>query len=139
MREYFVDTNLFLRYLTNDVPEQAEAVEEVLRRARNEELLLRTSVLVIAEVVGTLDAYYRLSREDIRDKVLAILITPGLAVEKLDMVALAVNHYADLNVDFIDAYNALWTKSHGLESVVTFDTKHFSRLPGVKAINPKDV
>jgi predicted nucleic-acid-binding protein len=94
---------------------------------------------VIAELVWTLESYYGLSRDDIRDKVLAILITPGLAVEKLDMVALAVNHYADLNVDFIDAYNALWTKSHGLESVVTFDTKHFSRLPGVKAINPKDV
>lgn len=139
MREYFADTNLLLRYLTNDVPEQADAVEEVLQRARNEELLLRTSVLVIAEVVWTLESYYELTREDIRDKVLAILITPGLAVEKLDMVALAVNHFADLNVDFIDAYNALWTKSHGLEGVITFDTKHFSRLPGVKAINPKDV
>jgi hypothetical protein len=28
----FIDTNLFLRYLTNDVPEQADAVEELLNR-----------------------------------------------------------------------------------------------------------
>jgi hypothetical protein len=27
----FADTNLFLRYLTNDVPEQADAVEGLLR------------------------------------------------------------------------------------------------------------
>jgi predicted nucleic acid-binding protein len=29
----FADTNLFLRYLTNDVPDQADAVERLLRRA----------------------------------------------------------------------------------------------------------
>ena len=29
----FADTNLFLRYLTNDVPAQADAVEELLRQA----------------------------------------------------------------------------------------------------------
>ncbi len=29
----FADTNLFLRYLTNDIPQQADAVETLLRRA----------------------------------------------------------------------------------------------------------
>jgi uncharacterized protein len=29
----FIDTNLFLRYLTNDIPEQADRVEELLQRA----------------------------------------------------------------------------------------------------------
>ena len=29
----FADTNLFLRYLTNDVPEQAEAFEWLLKAA----------------------------------------------------------------------------------------------------------
>jgi len=29
----FADTNLFLRYLTNDVPAQADAVEQVLQQA----------------------------------------------------------------------------------------------------------
>jgi predicted nucleic acid-binding protein len=32
-RRVFVDTNLFLRYLTNDVPEQAEAFERLARQA----------------------------------------------------------------------------------------------------------
>lgn len=30
---FFVDTNVFLRYLTNDVPAQADAVEFLLQRA----------------------------------------------------------------------------------------------------------
>lgn len=29
----FLDTNVFLRYLTNDVPKRADAVERLLRRA----------------------------------------------------------------------------------------------------------
>jgi hypothetical protein len=31
----FADTNLFLRYLTNDMPEQAEAFEVLLQKAAN--------------------------------------------------------------------------------------------------------
>ena len=47
----FLDTNLFLRFLTNDVPAQADAVERLLRRAAAGEVQLVTSSLVIAEIV----------------------------------------------------------------------------------------
>ncbi|MGQ9849984.1 MAG: hypothetical protein ACUVSU_08040 [Aggregatilineaceae bacterium] len=48
----FADTNLFLRYLTNDVPEQADAVERLLRRAAAGELRLMTSALVVGEIIS---------------------------------------------------------------------------------------
>ena len=35
LEQVFVDTNLFLRYLTNDIPEQADQVEQLLQRAQN--------------------------------------------------------------------------------------------------------
>ncbi|MCZ7625587.1 MAG: type II toxin-antitoxin system VapC family toxin [Candidatus Methylomirabilis sp.] len=76
----FVDTNLFLRYLTNDVPEQADAVEQLLRRAAAGGLALVTNTLVMAEMVWTLEAFYQLPRSDIKEKVLTILNTPGLEV-----------------------------------------------------------
>ena len=63
----FIDTNLFLRYLTNDVPEQADAVEEVLCKAADGEVALVTNSLVIAEIVWTLESFYRLERDDIRE------------------------------------------------------------------------
>jgi predicted nucleic-acid-binding protein len=84
MTEFFIDTNIFLRFLTNDIPEQAQAVEEVLKRANKGEIDLYTSVLTLAEIVWTLESYYELPREDIRDKVIAILNTPGLHVEEAD-------------------------------------------------------
>lgn len=64
----FADANLFLRYLTNDVPEQADAVEQLLRRAGSDGPVLVTNTLVMAEIVWTLDTFYHLPRNDIKEK-----------------------------------------------------------------------
>jgi predicted nucleic-acid-binding protein len=131
LERVFVDTNLFLRYLTNDVPDQANAVEQLLHRAAEGEISLITNTLVIAEIVWTLEAFYHLAKDDIREKVLAILNTPGLEVANNDQILQAIIWYVDQNIDFIDAYNAAWLLDQGMTVAYTFDRKHFSRLSGV--------
>ena len=101
--------------------------------------MLNTSVLVMAEIVWTLGSFYKLSRPEIRDKVLAMLNTAGLSVENSGLVAPVVSLFADRNVDFVDAYNALRMPAHGLEQMVTFDTRHISRLPRKAALTPDKV
>jgi predicted nucleic-acid-binding protein len=132
----FVDTNLFLRYLTNDIPEQANAIEALLRRAAAGEVLLVTNSLVMAELVWTLESYYRLPPQSIQVKVLAILNTPGLEVREGDLVLQAVLWYAEKNVDFIDAYNTAWLLDQGIKTACTFDRKHFARFEGVSVTTP---
>ena len=104
-QEAFIDTNILLRYLQNDLPEQADAVEDLLRRAATGNASLATNVMVIAELVWTCESFYKLSKQEIRDKVLMILNTPGLQVENHDLLVQASLLYADQNIDFIDAYN----------------------------------
>jgi predicted nucleic-acid-binding protein len=132
----FADTNVFLRYLTNDVPEQADAVEHLLVRVMQGEIVLVTNSLVIAEIVWTLDSYYKLSRSDIREKIFAILNTPGLEVVDEDLIRQAIPWYVEKNVDFIDAYNAAWALTRGIRSACTFDQKHFSRFEGIEVCIP---
>jgi len=132
----FLDTNIFLRYLTNDLPQQADAAEALLLNAEKGALKLITSALVVAEIVWTLTSYYRLSKEDIRQKILAILNTPGLEVEGSRLILQAINWYAEKNVDFLDAYNASWLAEKGVETVYTFDQKHFLRFEGLKVKAP---
>jgi predicted nucleic-acid-binding protein len=132
----FADTNLFLRYLTNDVPKQADAVEQLLRRAAAGELVLVTNSLVMAEIVWTLETFYEQSRNDIKDKVLAILNTPGIEVADSELILQAMTWYTQENVDFIDAYNAAWMQGRGLKIAGTFDQKHFSRFQGVTVMVP---
>lgn len=132
----FADTNLFLRYLTNDVPAQADAVEQLLHRASAGELVLVINSLVIAEIVWTLESYYGQPRDSIKDKVLAILNTPGIQAEEADLLLQAISWYAEKNIDFIDAFSAAWLLAQGLETAYTFDRKHFSRVEKVRVQVP---
>jgi predicted nucleic-acid-binding protein len=139
VNKYFADTNLFLRYLTDDVPDQAQAVEQLLDLAEKEEIELHTSVLTIAEIVWTLESYYDLKADDVRMKVIGILNTPGLNVENEAIIVRALEIYVHQNIDFVDAYNGEWMKEQGLSSAVTFDEKHFKRIPGIETISPDDM
>jgi len=132
----FVDTNLFLRFLTNDVPEQADQVEAMLHRAAKGEINLVTTRLVIAEIVWTLESYYQVLKVEIQDKVLAILNTPGLEVDGADLLLQAAVWYAEKNVDFIDAINAAWMMKQDVEKAYTFDQNPFNRFEGIVAQLP---
>ena len=132
----FVDTNLFLRFLTNDVPAQADAVERLLRQAEENKIQLVTNSMVIAEIIWTLESYYACERGDIQNKVLAILNTPGLQIPEGNLLLKAVIWYAEKNVDFIDAYNAVWMEQKGIEKIYTFDQKHFARFDDIEVVKP---
>ena len=69
----FIDTNVLLRYLLDDVPEQADAVESLLLKATRGELTLHANALVLAEIVWTCESYYHLPKHDIKDMLLMIL------------------------------------------------------------------
>lgn len=76
-------------------------------------------------------------KEEIRDKVLAILGTPGLEAENGELLAETVILYVEKDVDFIDAYNACWAKGEGFRFAYTFDTKHFRRFDWLKSGAPR--
>ena len=127
----FVDTNVFLRFLTNDVPEQAAAAEALFRRAATGEARLTTNSMVLAELVWVLESYYHLDRSNVRERVLAVAHMDGLDLPEIEIVTDAVFAYEASRVDFVDAYNACWMKQQKLSRVVTFDESHFARLDWV--------
>ena len=132
----FVDTNVFLRYLTDDVPEQADRVQTLFDRAEAGDVRLVTSVLVIAEVVWTLGSFYGRTKPQVRDAVLVLCHVPGLDVEDADGLVQAAEWHAEKNVDFADAYHATWALARGLTDVATFNLKHFQRFDGLDAREP---
>lgn len=135
-QRFFADTNLFLRFLTNDIPEQADAVENLLHQAAIGELTLVTNSMVLAEIVWTLESFYHLPKSDIKDKLLVILNTSGLEIIEDDLVIQSINWYAEKNVDFTDAFNAAWLLKQGMTIAYTFDRKHFARFEGIQVLSP---
>jgi len=130
------DTNLFLRLLTDDVPDQVDLFIELLNKAAKGEFQFVINPMVIAEIVWTLESYYHLPKSRIQSQILAILNTPGLDVMDSDLVLQAIHWYLEKNVDFIDAFNAAWMQQQGITSVYTFDQMHFKRFEGIRTMMP---
>ncbi len=136
MRSCFVDTNLFIRYLTNDDPAKAERVESLLRDAAAGKVRLVTAEMVIAEVVWVLESSYGLKSSDVAPLVRGILATSGLDVLNAPLVARALEHYESRNIDFIDGYIAAVMEKQGITELYSFDRKHVSRIQSITRKEP---
>ncbi len=131
----FVDTNIFIRYLTNDIPEKADRCEEIFRKAVNREENLYTTDMVIAEIVWVLESYYELPKREIQEKVGKILNTPNLIGPNRDLILTALTLYTEINIDFIDAYNGLILRNEDIIDVYSYD-KHYDRISWLNRIEP---
>ena len=132
MASFFVDTNVFLRFLTNDDPAKAKRAEALFRDALRGKIRLSTSLLVIAEIIWTLESFYKLEKPDIAAKVEKILNTPNLDCPEASLLFMALDLYVHAHLDFVDAYNAFHMKERGLAQILTYDRKHFARVPWVQ-------
>ena len=77
-KDVVIDTNLLVRYLTDDEPQKAEAVDVLLNGAGKGEIKILIPSVVIAELVWVLESFYKMTADDITELVEAILNTPGL-------------------------------------------------------------
>jgi predicted nucleic-acid-binding protein len=136
MRTCFVDTNLFIRYLTNDDPQKADRVETLLERAATGKVRLVTADLVIAEIIWVLESAYGMTNEEITPMIKAILAAPGLEVTNESLVSRSLEFYESLNVDFVDGYIAALMEKLHIRNLYTFDRKHISRLQGIQRLEP---
>jgi len=131
----FLDTNIFIRFLTDDVPEKVDACEEIFKKAVEKEETLFTTELVIAEIVWVLESFYELPKNEIQDKVEKILNTPNLICPHKDLILSALILYSEKNIDYIDACNALILKENGIEELYSYD-KHYDRIDWLTRLEP---
>ena len=110
MKEIILDANAILRYMLNDIPEQADITEKML--------LTRDVVIlpeVIAEVVYVLLKYYGYSRKEAERDILEFLIDAECSDS---ILVTALNAFGDKGLDFVDcllyAYSARY-------DILTFD------------------
>ncbi len=121
MEKVFIDTNIFLRYLTKDDPAKYERCREIFKKAMEGELSLFTSEMVIAELIWTLLSYYKVAKADVIEKVSIIISSQNLRISNRDLIADSLVLYGQKNIDYVDAYNAVFMKLHGLGRIYSYD------------------
>ena len=132
----FVDTNVFVRYLTGDDEKKASAFEKLLIQAASGEIGLVTSEIVIAELVWVLESFYKLKASVITELIRAILNTAGLKIKGSDLIEKALDLYESQNIDFIDAHIIAYMQSNHIEKLYSFDKKHLSNVDGIRRVEP---
>jgi predicted nucleic acid-binding protein len=135
METKFVDTNIFLRYLTKDDPSKYEKCKEIFKKAMKGEIAITTSGMVIAELVWTLLSYYKVPKAEVVEKVTVIVGTKSLSIPDKQIVADALVLFARKNIDFIDAYNAVFMRYHGLREIYSYD-QDFELMEDIRRQEP---
>jgi predicted nucleic acid-binding protein len=127
----FVDTNVLVRHLIGDPPEQAARASRFLAAA--DELLLAD--LVVAEVVYVLESFYEVPRARVAELVRAIIAFPAIVVLDAAMLLRALEVYETARLDFAEAYLVAQAERSGVGAVASFD-KVVDRVTTVRRIEP---
>ena len=115
-----LDTNMVLRYLLNDVPEQFTVAKQVFDGLRTGE---RSAVLlesVLAECVYVLKLHYKVPKDELAVMLDNVLRYPGIVNTDKQSLREALHLYAAHNIDFVDCILVANARAGALE-LVTFD------------------
>jgi predicted nucleic-acid-binding protein len=117
-----LDTNVLVRYLTQDDPVQSAQVNTVIEQLSTEQPGA-ISHIVLCELVWVLSRAYQYSREQVAEVIHAVLTCQEFQTERVDMAELAFLDYQQGNADFSDYLLARRHQQMGAEYTVTFDRK----------------
>jgi len=133
----FIDSNVFLRFLTKDDPVEAERVKALLQQAERGEVELLTSETAIAELVFVLSSprLYKLSRGAVRTVLLPIVSLEGLKLPNRSVFVRALDLYATTPMNFVDALAVAQMERRKVTEIYSYD-EHFDRVAGIKRIQP---
>lgn len=126
-----LDTNILVRYLTQDDPIQSPKATEIIERRLTEQTPGFLSVVVMVEIVWVLDRAYRLPTDQIAAAIERIIQTDVFSVENEQEVFTAMIAFKEGHGSFADALITGLSAKAGCSFTLTFDHKAL-RLPGFK-------
>ncbi len=124
-----LDTNVVVRILMDDDPEQGALARRLVERALDEGAALFVPLIVVCETVWVLETVYRVSRGSVAEAVSWLLTAEQLQIERQEEVARALTAYAGSRADLADILIRERARTHGAQAVATFD-RSLDGLPG---------
>lgn len=114
-----IDANVIIRYLLNDIKEQADEAEKIIDSGAF------TLPEIIAEVVYVLKNVYAMPREEIANCVMSVLAQ--IDIENKHVMFRTLQIYSQTSFDFVDCELIARVEILG-DKVFTFDKKLARRL-----------
>lgn len=133
----FVDANIFIRQLARDDPVKERRCLELFRRARNGEVTLITSSVIIAEVTFVLTprATYQFSRPEAALGIQTLLALQNLHLAQKSDVIAALDLWEASTLNFPDCLAAEITRRMSLDDIYSYD-RGLGRVPAIRRLEP---
>lgn len=128
-----LDTNVLVRYFTQDDPVQSVAAERCIQSTRTADQPGLIHAVVLCELVWVLETAYGYSRDQIVNVLDLVLRTLQLQVQDREIMREALTVYRSGKADFADAVIGHGNRTAGCETTYTFDQKA-ARLPEFTAL-----
>jgi predicted nucleic-acid-binding protein len=128
-----LDTNVVIRLLTNDDPQQRRAALKFAEGLGQSHTAFLT-LIGIVELDWALRSRLGFSKQDALSAIGRLLRTRGLIVEHHDLVVNAVRLASKDNADLADALIAARSLQAGCKSIKTFDKQAAARVPGMEVL-----
>jgi predicted nucleic-acid-binding protein len=128
-----LDTNVLIRYLTQDDPIQARKATEIIERQLSPEQSGFVSLVAMVETVWVLESVYDLAPAEIAGAVERMLQADSLAIQNEQEVFTAAQALKSGRGAFADALIGALGTWAGCQSTWTFDKKA-GRLEGYEVV-----
>ncbi len=126
-----LDTNVLVRHLTADPPDQAARATAFLANA--DELILTD--IVVAELVYALETVYRVERARVAELLRAVIAFPAIVVLDETLLLRALELYEREKLDFVTSYLAAGAERSGVGAVASF-YHSLEKIESVQLIEP---
>jgi predicted nucleic-acid-binding protein len=121
-----LDTNVLVRYITQDDPEQAAQAARLIDASCSVDAPGRVAHIVLCELVWVLRRAYGYSKLQVVEVLSQILVTAELAIENQEVAFQALDAYRDGPADFSDYLLALGNRAAGCRTTYSFDTRFYA-------------
>lgn len=115
-----LDTNILVRYLTQDDEVQCRTVNRLFGRFNSESPAFVNNI-VFCEMIWVLESNYKYSKKDIIMRVKFLLATEEIVFEDLPSLLNAIDYFEKGIADFSDCLIGIINKKSGCEFSFTFD------------------
>lgn len=117
-----IDTNILVRYLTQDDQIQAAKVNAFIEKCALQKSSIFLNWIVICETVWVLESCYQVGRQQMSEVLEKILRTKQFCVEDSDQVwAALLDFKKNKKADFVDCVIGRKNMAKGCENTLTFD------------------
>ena len=118
-----LDTNVVIRYLTQDDPKQSAIANRIIEQELTEKNQGYITLISLIEIACVLESCYEQTKDDLINVLDSLLTIKQISIEKTDLVYLALKRFRTGTADFSDALITLVCEDAGCKRVVSFDKK----------------